>query len=43
LGYSEISSFTHAFKRWTSMTPQQFRLAPPSLQLTNAFKGARSG
>ena len=43
LGYSEISSFTHAFKRWTSMTPQQFRLAPPSRQLTNAFKGARSG
>jgi AraC-like DNA-binding protein len=26
LGYSEISSLTHAFKRWTGMTPRQFRL-----------------
>ncbi|MBR1157356.1 AraC family transcriptional regulator [Bradyrhizobium sp. JYMT SZCCT0428] len=25
LGYSEVSSFTHAFKRWTGMTPRQFR------------------
>jgi AraC-like DNA-binding protein len=25
LGYREISSFTHAFKRWTGMTPRQFR------------------
>jgi AraC-like DNA-binding protein len=32
LGFREVSSFTHAFKRWTSMTPQQFRLAPASLQ-----------
>ena len=28
LGYSEVSSFTHAFKRWTGMTPRQFRLTP---------------
>jgi AraC-like DNA-binding protein len=28
LGYGEVSSFTHAFKRWTAMTPRQFRLAP---------------
>jgi AraC-like DNA-binding protein len=27
LGYSEISSFTNAFKRWTGMTPRQFRLS----------------
>ena len=33
LGYSEVSSFTHAFKRWTGRTPQQFRLAPVSLPL----------
>ena len=35
LGYREISSFTHAFKRWTGITPQQFRLAPasPSLRM----------
>lgn len=25
LGYMEISSLTHAFKRWTGMTPRQFR------------------
>jgi AraC-like DNA-binding protein len=31
LGYREISSFTHAFKRWTGMSPIQFRssTAPP--------------
>ncbi len=28
LGYKEVSSFTHAFKRWTGMTPRQFRLTP---------------
>jgi AraC-like DNA-binding protein len=26
LGYREISSFTHAFRRWAGMTPRQFRL-----------------
>jgi AraC-like DNA-binding protein len=25
LGYSEISSFTHAFARWTGLTPKAFR------------------
>ena len=25
LGYQEVSSFTHAFKRWTDKTPQQSR------------------
>jgi AraC-like DNA-binding protein len=25
LGYSEVSSLTHAFKRWTGMTPRGFR------------------
>jgi AraC-like DNA-binding protein len=25
LGYSEVSSFTHAFRRWTGKTPRQFR------------------
>jgi AraC-like DNA-binding protein len=25
LGYREFSSLTHAFKRWTGMTPRQFR------------------
>ncbi len=27
LGYQEVSSFTHAFKRWTGMTPRGFRLS----------------
>ena len=27
LGYQELSSFTHAFKRWTGSTPRQFRLS----------------
>ena len=27
LGYREISAFTHAFKRWTGMTPRQARKA----------------
>jgi AraC-like DNA-binding protein len=26
LGYREVSSFTHAFRRWCGMTPRQFRL-----------------
>jgi AraC-like DNA-binding protein len=25
LGYGEVSSLTHAFKRWTGMTPRRFR------------------
>ena len=25
LGYNEVSSFNHAFKRWTGMTPKQAR------------------
>jgi AraC-like DNA-binding protein len=25
LGYQEVSSFTHAFKRWTRKTPRQAR------------------
>jgi len=25
LGYREISAFTHAFKRWTGMTPSRLR------------------
>jgi AraC-like DNA-binding protein len=25
LGYREVSSLTHAFKRWTGVTPRRFR------------------
>jgi AraC-like DNA-binding protein len=25
LGYQEVSAFTHAFKRWTGMTPREAR------------------
>jgi AraC-like DNA-binding protein len=37
LGYAEISSFTHAFKRWTGITPREFRLTPASLYPANAL------
>jgi AraC-like DNA-binding protein len=33
LGYREIGSFTHAFKRWTGFSPSRFR----------ALEGARNG
>ncbi len=29
LGYREVSSLTHAFKRWTGMTPRRFRSGQP--------------
>ncbi len=27
LGYLEVSSFTHAFRRWSGTTPREFRLS----------------
>ncbi|WP_065751919.1 helix-turn-helix transcriptional regulator [Bradyrhizobium paxllaeri] len=30
LGYREVSTFTHAFKRWTGTTPRQLRSRKPS-------------
>jgi AraC-like DNA-binding protein len=27
LGYQEVSSFTHAFKRWGGVTPREYRLS----------------
>jgi AraC-like DNA-binding protein len=29
LGYRQISSLTHAFKRWTGQTPRRFRSRQP--------------
>jgi AraC-like DNA-binding protein len=37
LGYAEISSFTHAFKRWTGITPREYRLTPASLHPEDAL------
>jgi AraC-like DNA-binding protein len=31
LGYREVSAFTHAFKRWTGITPRQLRAGNPPL------------
>jgi len=39
LGYAEISSFTHAFKRWTGITPREFRLTSAPLYPENALPG----
>ena len=30
LGYREVSAFTHAFKRWTGLTPRQARARGPA-------------
>lgn len=34
LGYAEPSSFSHAFKRWTGVSPEQYRRQPLSARLT---------
>jgi AraC-like DNA-binding protein len=31
LGYQEVSAFTHAFKRWTGMTPREARAVPEAV------------
>jgi AraC-like DNA-binding protein len=30
LGFQEVSAFTHAFRRWTGLTPTQARKGPPN-------------
>lgn len=40
LGYSEQSAFQRAFKQWTSMTPQQWRLNPSKYDLQNQLQQA---
>ena len=43
LGYREVSAFTHAFKRWTGMTPRQARAQSPvgSADLTPGVRPVR--
>jgi len=35
LGYREVSSLTHAFKRWTGITPGEFRHSSHRTDLGN--------
>jgi len=41
LGYSEISAFTHAFKRWTGTTPRQWRAQSADAVIGNRTKGIK--
>lgn len=41
LGYSEISAFTHAFKRWTGVTPRQSRSQGNRVAAVSTSKIAR--
>ena len=43
LGYREVSAFTHAFKRWTGMTPRQSRTQRPLAPAGIARKIQRHG
>jgi AraC-like DNA-binding protein len=36
LGYEEVSSLTHAFRRWTGVTPRQFRQNQATIQTHEA-------
>ncbi|WP_349628800.1 AraC family transcriptional regulator [Bradyrhizobium sp. AUGA SZCCT0177] len=38
LGYREVSAFTHAFKRWTGLTPRQSRAQHPPAAVGGASK-----
>lgn len=40
LGYGEVSAFTHAFKRWTGMTPRQWRAQDTPERDNNAGDGS---
>lgn len=41
LGYHEVSAFTHAYKRWTGMTPRQSRLKKQATPTGNAQTSRR--
>lgn len=42
LGYAEPSSFSHAFKRWTGVSPEQYRRQPLSASLPAVSMSSRS-
>jgi len=42
LGYREVSAFTHAFRRWTGMTPRQARAQPPPATADVAAKAPKA-
>lgn len=43
LGYREISAFTHAFRRWTGMTPSQLRAHGDPMPLEGKSRRRSSG
>lgn len=43
LGYRETSSLTNAFRRWTGMTPRQFRLSEGRCDKANRRQRAQKG
>ena len=42
LGYSELGSLTHAFRRWTGMTPQRYRSGRSPRQLKSLVKSRQT-
>ena len=41
LGYSEVSAFNRAFKRWTGSTPSDYRRAPKQVSVDRLLRPRR--